>query len=156
MYQFGHCLRVPRIVTGLHHWTAEVWSLSSSTSQQLNTLPLHSKEYTIIGVGGYQGVVYLTTQHSQDRHPCPRLDSNPQSPEASGRRPMPLDRAVTGIGYWRIIRYKIWTQCQLHFYCGIINDAFGKHVALDGRMGSRRWPRKLWTTRSRGLSWNLF
>jgi len=38
------------------------------------------------------------TQHSQDRHPCPRWDSNPQSQQASG-----LDRAATGTG------------CQLHY-----------------------------------------
>ena len=30
--------------------------------------------------------LYLTT-HNTDRHPCPRWDSNPQSQQASGRRP---------------------------------------------------------------------
>jgi hypothetical protein len=31
--------------------------------------------------------LYLTTQNTHDRHPCPRWDSNPQSQQASGRRP---------------------------------------------------------------------
>ena len=32
---------------------------------------------------------YLTTYNTIDRHPCPRWDSNPQSQQASGRRPTP-------------------------------------------------------------------
>lgn len=63
----------------------------------LNTPLLPSKEQPIFDVGGNQGV-YLTTQHSRDRHPCRRLELNPQSQAASGRRPVPLDRAATRIG----------------------------------------------------------
>jgi len=33
--------------------------------------------------------LYLTTQNTHSKHPCPRLDSNPQSQQARGRRPMP-------------------------------------------------------------------
>ena len=41
--------------------------------------------------------VYLTT-HTADRHSCPRRDSNPQSQQASGRRPTPLTARATGTG----------------------------------------------------------
>ena len=34
-----------------------------------------------------------------DRLPCPRRDSNPQSQQASCRKPIASDRAVTGIGH---------------------------------------------------------
>ena len=43
------------------------------------------------------------TTLTTETHPCRRWDSNPQSQQASGRRPTPLDRAVTGFGliwYW--------------------------------------------------------
>jgi hypothetical protein len=33
--------------------------------------------------------LYLTTHETHDRHPCLRWDSNPQSQQASGRRPTP-------------------------------------------------------------------
>jgi hypothetical protein len=33
--------------------------------------------------------LYLTTHNTHARHLCPRGDSNPQSQQASGRRPMP-------------------------------------------------------------------
>jgi len=33
--------------------------------------------------------LYLTTHNSQHSHPCPRRDSNPQSQQASCRRPTP-------------------------------------------------------------------
>jgi hypothetical protein len=33
--------------------------------------------------------LYLTTHNIHNRHPCPRRDSNPQSQQASGRRPTP-------------------------------------------------------------------
>ena len=33
--------------------------------------------------------LYLTIHNNQSRHPCPRWDSNPQSQQASGRRPTP-------------------------------------------------------------------
>ena len=33
--------------------------------------------------------LYLTTQNTTDKHPCPRCDSNPRSQQASGRRPTP-------------------------------------------------------------------
>ena len=33
--------------------------------------------------------LYLTTYNNRNRHPCPRRDSNPQSQQASGRRPTP-------------------------------------------------------------------
>ena len=120
-----------------------------------NTLLLPSKKQPIIGAGEYQGFVYLTTQHSQDRHPCPRLNLNSQSQEAGGRRPVLLDCADTGIGYWRVVRYKIRTQCQLYAYFGLLNDAFGKYLASDGRWVVGDDPEKLWKTRGHGLSWNF-
>jgi hypothetical protein len=36
--------------------------------------------------------------HTTDKRACLRLDSNPQSQQASGRRPHSLDRAATGTG----------------------------------------------------------
>jgi hypothetical protein len=33
--------------------------------------------------------LYLSTHNTQNRHPCPQRDSNPQSQQASGLRPMP-------------------------------------------------------------------
>jgi hypothetical protein len=33
--------------------------------------------------------LYLTTNNTHNRHPVPRWDSNPQSQQASGRRPTP-------------------------------------------------------------------
>jgi len=33
--------------------------------------------------------LYLTTHNNRNRHPWPRLDSKPQSQQASGRRPTP-------------------------------------------------------------------
>jgi len=37
-----------------------------------------------------------STQHSQQRNPCPRWDSNTQSQRASGRRPMPYIARLLG------------------------------------------------------------
>jgi len=42
------------------------------------------------------------TSPKRDRHPCPQLDSNPQSQQASGRRTHALDRAATGIAFVRV------------------------------------------------------
>ena len=33
--------------------------------------------------------LFLTTHNTHNKHPCPRWDSNPQSQQASGRRPTP-------------------------------------------------------------------
>ena len=33
--------------------------------------------------------LYLTTHNTRNKHPCPRLDSNPRSVQASGHRPTP-------------------------------------------------------------------
>jgi hypothetical protein len=33
--------------------------------------------------------LYLTTNNTHDKHPCPRWDSNQQSQQGSGRRPTP-------------------------------------------------------------------
>jgi len=33
--------------------------------------------------------LYLTTHNTHNRHPCPQWDLNPQSQQASGRRPTP-------------------------------------------------------------------
>jgi hypothetical protein len=44
-----------------------------------------------------------TWQHTtltRDRYLCLRPLSNPQSQQANGRRPTPLDRTATGIGRW--------------------------------------------------------
>ena len=39
--------------------------------------------------------LHLTTHtFTRDRHPCPRRDSNPQSQQASGRRPTPLGSVI--------------------------------------------------------------
>ena len=45
------------------------------------------------------------TKHSQDKHPCPRWDSNPRSQQASGLQTYALDRAATGTG-----RYLLFHQ----------------------------------------------
>jgi hypothetical protein len=45
--------------------------------------------------------VTYTWQHTavtRNRHPCPLWDLNPQSQQACGRRPTPLDSTATGIG----------------------------------------------------------
>jgi hypothetical protein len=42
-----------------------------------------------------------TKQHSKDRHPCSRRDSNPQSQKACGKQNHVLDRAATGIVAYR-------------------------------------------------------
>jgi hypothetical protein len=34
-------------------------------------------------------IFFLTTHNTHDRHPCPQWDSNPQSQQASSRRPTP-------------------------------------------------------------------
>ena len=39
---------------------------------------------------------YMTTHNAQNRHGCPRWDSNPQSRQASGRRPTPLTARPLG------------------------------------------------------------
>jgi len=56
--------------------------------------------------------LYLTT-HTTDKHPCPQWDSNPRSQQASGRRPLALDRAATGIGlgiYYKPVNYCDFTK----------------------------------------------
>jgi len=77
--------------------------------------------------------LYLTTPNTYDKHPCPVRDSNPQSQQASGRRPMSLDRAATGIGYKGIYSLKN-------------NRPFGTKVCIfSGRISSmaslltKRW-----------------
>ena len=40
--------------------------------------------------------LYLTTSNTHKRHPCPQLDSNPQSQQASGRRFMPYSERPLG------------------------------------------------------------
>ena len=53
------------------------------------------------------------TQHSQDTHPCPRRDSNPQAQQTTGRRPS-LGRgfigARTDTTVWTGSRQGSWTQ----------------------------------------------
>jgi len=43
-------------------------------------------------------VLYLKTHNTNDKHPCPRRESNPQSQQVSRRRSTPLDCAATGTG----------------------------------------------------------
>ena len=49
-----------------------------------------------------------TWQHTafSDRYPCPRWDSSPQSQQASGRSPTPLDGVATGAGNQAIYIHK--------------------------------------------------
>jgi hypothetical protein len=55
--------------------------------------------------------LYLTTHNTHKKHPFFRWDSNPQSQQASGRTPTPLDHAATGIGDfdngWNILRQRL-------------------------------------------------
>ena len=54
------------------------------------TITHHSRQdYPGRGIGPSQRPLPDSTQHSQDRHPCPRRNSNPQSQQASGRRSSP-------------------------------------------------------------------
>ena len=56
-----------------------------------------------------------TWQHTTliaNKHPCPRCDSNPQSQQASGRRPTPFDRVATGTGHNKVRHIK----CTQHFW----------------------------------------
>jgi hypothetical protein len=61
--------------------------------------------------------LYPTTHNTHNRQTCRRRDSNPQSPQASGRRPATLDRAAIGI--CQILQYtpKLRMQSYL-FFCG--------------------------------------
>jgi len=51
--------------------------------------------------------VTSTWQHTtfiRDRYPCPRLDSNPQSQQASGRRTTPSTSLPLGSAFYQIMR----------------------------------------------------
>jgi hypothetical protein len=51
--------------------------------------------------------LYLTTHNTHKKHPRRRRDSNPQSQQARGRRPTPLDSVATGIGLFITLVTKI-------------------------------------------------
>ena len=55
--------------------------------------------------------LYLT-HNTHNKHPCPRWDSNPQSQQASGRRPTVRPR-----GHWDRLHIHISTQIILLTYC---------------------------------------
>jgi hypothetical protein len=85
-------------------YTLHLWGIvvlpSSTYSQQVSRLFLfsldHTQTHTAAGRtpldegSARRRDLYLTTQTlTRDKHPCPRLDSNPRSQQALGRRPMP-------------------------------------------------------------------
>ena len=57
------------------------WARASSFTRFLD----HTQRRSIVGRTSTRQHTTLT----KDRHPCPRWDSNPQSQQASGRRPTP-------------------------------------------------------------------
>ena len=59
--------------------------------------------------------LYLTTHTlTRDRHPCPRRDSNPQSQQASGRRPTPYTAR-----HWR---YSFHFKPESEYTCSMYNS----------------------------------
>ena len=106
--------------------TAPQWTRASSFTRFLD----HTQRRTTVGRtpldewSARRRDLYLTTHKTltTDKHPCPRWDSNPQSQQASGRRPTPLDCAVAGTGLLASNGHKllvIW-----HSYC--------QHVSVRG------------------------
>jgi hypothetical protein len=66
------------------------WARASSFTRFLD----HTRHTTVDGIpldqwSARRRYLYLTTHNTHDKHPCPRWDSNPQSKQASGRRPTP-------------------------------------------------------------------
>jgi len=72
------------------------WIMASSFTRFLD----HTQWRTTIGKtpldewSGRRKDLYLTTHNTHDKHPSPRWDWNPQSQQASGRRPTPLGLAA--------------------------------------------------------------
>ena len=69
------------------------WAMASSFTWCLD----HTQRHTTVGMTPLdkrsarrrERPLPDNTQHITGRHPCPRWDSNPQSQQASGRRPTP-------------------------------------------------------------------
>ena len=65
------------------------WTVASSFTSFLD----HTQRRTTVGrtpldeSSARRRDLFLTKHNNHDRHPCPRWDSNPQSQQASGRRP---------------------------------------------------------------------
>ena len=62
----------------------------------------HTRRRTTVGrtpldewLAGHR-CLYLTIHYTKNRQPCPRWDSNPQSQQASGRRPTPENARSLG------------------------------------------------------------
>jgi hypothetical protein len=76
------------------------WVRSSSCTRSLD----HTQRRTTVGriplgeCSARRRDLYLTTltKLQTDKHPCPRWDSNPQSQQASGRKPTPLTARPLG------------------------------------------------------------
>jgi len=73
--------------------------------------------------------LYLATYNTQARHPCPRWDSNPQSQQASGRRP--LDRLICTLltvkSQWTVVWANpvlCWQQSATHHLYMYCTDIF--------------------------------
>ena len=88
--------------------------------------------------------LYLTTHNTHNKHPCPRRDSNPQSQQASGRRPTPLDRAVAGTGRQLLIVYnhRISNNNNMHIL-GFPAHCF---LYLSHSVDNVRVPEDMWRT----------
>ena len=83
-YQTKHC--------HIFFWrNSPQWARASSFTRFLD----HTQRRTTVGripLDGWSARrrdLYLTTHNTYDRPPCHRWDSNPQSQQASGRRPTP-------------------------------------------------------------------
>ena len=78
--------------------------------------------------------LYLTTHNTHNRHPCPQWDSNPQSQQASGRRPRPKWSTITE-AYSKELSYAVTVRSKssqtLSTYCYQFVTFWGTgHIAL--------------------------
>jgi hypothetical protein len=78
-------------LVGLGHFTVEVSRSHSDTLQSVGLLLMNDRPVVEISI-------WQNTTPSWDRHPRPWQNSNPESQQANGRRPTPLDRPAIGIG----------------------------------------------------------
>ena len=93
--------------------TAPQWTRASSYTRFVD----HTQRRTRVGRtpldewSAHPRDLYLT-HNTHDKRPCPRWDSNPQSQQASGRKPTPLTARPLGP--------VVWTYCPI-FHLGRMN-----------------------------------
>jgi len=76
IYLFWHCGPMWAIVSSFMRFLDHTQWCTTLGRTPLDEWSAHRRDF------------YLTT-HTRDRHQCPQQDSNPQSQQASGNRPMP-------------------------------------------------------------------